>query len=214
MNLEKIYAYRFQGVSPEKKEIAWSEIAKFIHRRVGSPKRVLEPACGDCEFLRFVDAEEKVGLDLRAPKIDLKKHHIQFLEGDLFTYNFPKGHFELAFLSNLLEHLESPDQVAELLGRLRETLSPGGKIVILGPNFKYAYREYFDCADHRIALSHLAIEELLVSEGFKIVESIPRFLPYSFRGRLPVSRALIALYLRMPFAWRILGKQFLIVASR
>lgn len=194
--------------------MAWSEIARFIFQRVGSPKRVLEPACGDCEFLRFIDADEKVGLDLRTPSIDLKRHGIHFLEGDLFTYTFPKDHFDLAFMSNLLEHLHSADQVASLLGRIREALVPGGKIVIMGPNFKYAFKEYFDCADHRLALSHLAIEELLVSEGFKIVESIPRFLPYSFRGRLPVSRALIAAYLRMPLAWKLFGKQFLIVASR
>jgi hypothetical protein len=42
---------------------------------------------------------------------------------------------------------------------------------------------------------------------------VPRFLPFSFRGVLPPSPALTALYLRFPIAWRLLGKQFLVIAT-
>jgi hypothetical protein len=39
---------------------------------------------------------------------------------------------------------------------------------------------------------------------------VPRFLPYSFTGGLPAGRRLVRLYLAMPPAWRLLGKQFLV----
>jgi len=42
----------------------------------------------------------------------------------------------------------------------------------------------------------------------------PKFLPYSFRGHLPPSAAPTRLYLRFRPAWRLLGKQFLVIGRR
>ena len=39
-------------------------------------------------------------------------------------------------------------------------------------------------------------------------------MPVSFRGILPPSPTLTRQYLRMPFAWPILGKQFLVIGRR
>jgi hypothetical protein len=85
---------------------------------------------------------------------------------------------------------------------------------VLGPNFKYCAREYFDCADHTLALTHVAVAEHLFAAGFEVGEVVPRFLPYSFRGSLPAGPGLIRAYLRTPIAWRFLGKQFLLIASK
>ena len=43
---------------------------------------------------------------------------------------------------------------------------------------------------------------------------IPRYLPYSFRGILPPSPPLTRLYLKTPLAWRLLGKQFLVIGRK
>ena len=43
---------------------------------------------------------------------------------------------------------------------------------------------------------------------------VPRFLPYSFRGLLPPSPALTSAYLRTPALWRLLGKQFFLIARK
>ena len=37
-----------------------------------------------------------------------------------------------------------------------------------------------------------------------------KFLPYSFRSRLPVNPILVKIYLKFPFIWSILGNQFLV----
>jgi hypothetical protein len=65
-----------------------------------------------------------------------------------------------------------------------------------------------------VALTHVAIEEHLYAAGMDVIRSIPRFLPYSFRGRLPASERLARAYLSVPPLWRLLGKQFLVVAER
>jgi hypothetical protein len=84
----------------------------------------------------------------------------------------------------------------------------------MGPNFRYAMKEYFDFADHTLALTHRAVDEHLHAAGFDVRRVSPRFLPYSFTGILPPSAALTRLYLRAPPAWRLLGRQFLLVAER
>ena len=104
------------------------------------------------------------------------------------------------FASNLLEHFHSPEEVAAFLDRMRETLAPGGVLALMGPNFKYCARDYFDCADHLLALTHVSVQELCSRPGYKVTEVVPRFLPFSFRSRLPASPALTRLYLRMPAA--------------
>jgi hypothetical protein len=91
---------------------------------------------------------------------------------------------------------------------------PGGRIVIMGPNFRFTRREYFDCADHTLVFTHTAIAEHLYAAGFEPERIEPRFLPFSFRGKLPPRRDLTRRYLRTPAAWRVLGKQFLVVGRR
>ena len=89
------------------------------------------------------------------------------------------------FASNLLEHFHSPEEVAAFLDRMRATLAPGGVLALMGPNFKYCARDYFDCADHLLALTHVSVQELLFASGYAVREVVPRFLPFSFRSRLP-----------------------------
>ena len=57
-------------------------------------------------------------------------------------------------------------------------------------------------------------KEHLYGAGFELVETHPRFLPLSFRGKLPVHKLLVRLYLKMPFIWFLFGKQFLIIAEK
>jgi len=108
----------------------------------------------------------------------------------------------------------SKEHVARFLSRMWECLKPGGRIAIMGPNYRYCAREYWDCADHTLALTHVAVGEHLYTAGFDVRQVVPRFLPYSFRGRFPASSALTGLYLRMRLAWPMFGKQFFLVGQR
>ena len=57
LDLERIYQYRFDGIPPATKAAVWRRIASWVLRdalqcRQGEPVRsVLDPACGDGEFL-------------------------------------------------------------------------------------------------------------------------------------------------------------------
>ncbi len=213
LDYSRLYEFRFRGVEQQARQAVWDEVAPFLWERMGRPWRVLDPAGGRGEFVNAVPAEERWLIDL----VDYAEREVdprvRILIGDVLDVELPRAHFDGAFASNLLEHFRTPEQVAAFLGRMRETLEPGGVLALMGPNFKYCARDYFDCADHLLALTHVSVQEYLFAAGFSTTEVIPRFLPFSFRSRLPASRALTRLYLRTPPLWRLQGKQFLVLAT-
>jgi SAM-dependent methyltransferase len=213
INYERLYAYRFRDVDQAARQAVWREIARYVHERMGAPQRVLDPAAGRGEFITAVPAAERWGVDL-VRQGDIEAAGVRMIIGDVMDADLPEGHFDGVFVSNFFEHLASQDAVAAALGKLRGATAPGGRIAVMGPNFRYCAREYFDCADHTVPLTHVSMAEHLYAAGFDIAEVIPRFLPYSFRGLLPPSPALTSAYLRTPALWRVLGKQFLLVARR
>lgn len=207
----RLYEYRFAGIDQEARQRVWDVIGPWIHERMGSPRRVLDPGAGRFEFLNSIDADECWAIDA----VDsgyARTTGISLTVGDALEVELPEGHFDGVFVSHLLEHLATPSHVALLLRRLRRSMADGGTIAVLGPNFRYCASEYFDCADHILALSHVSVAEHLHAAGFEVETILPRFLPFSFRGVLPPSPALTDAYLRLPLAWRVLGKQLLVTA--
>nr|MBP7510663.1 class I SAM-dependent methyltransferase [Bacteroidia bacterium] len=153
--------------------------------------------------------------------VDMGKHtkraaqsDVKVVIGNNLDVTLPLKYFEGVYVSNFLEHLHSQEDVATFLERMFAILKPGGKIAIMGPNFKYCAANYFDFADHTVILTELGVAEHLYGAGFEVKEVHDRFLPLSFRGKIPVTDFLVKMYFKMPFAWRFMGKQFLLVAQK
>jgi hypothetical protein len=80
----------------------------------------------------------------------------------------------------------------------------------MGPNVRHIPGEYWNYWDHNIPISDDSLVEILRYLDFDIAYRVARFLPYSMDDRYPKSPALVALYLRLPLVWPLIGKQFLI----
>jgi hypothetical protein len=213
INYERLYSYRFHDVDQAGRQAVWREIARYVHGRMGAPQRLLDPAAGRGEFITAVPAAERWGVDLFGQGIP-ESAGVKIIISDIMDAALPAGYFDGVFLSNFLEHLPGQNMVADVLGKLLAAMEQGGRIAVLGPNFRYCAREYFDCADHTVILTHVAVAEHLHSAGFSVTAVVPRFLPYSFRGLLPPSPLLTRIYLRTPALWPLLGKQFLVLARK
>ncbi len=214
MDYQRLYEYRFRNVDQAARAAVWREVACYIHEQLGRPQRVLDPAAGRGEFINAVPATERWAVDQVAYVEGTYEPGVRTIVADVFDAELPAEHFDGVFVSNFLEHLPEQEAVASFLGRMHGAIAPGGRIAIMGPNFRYCAREYFDMADHTLILTHRAIAEHLYAAGFDPVRVEPRFLPYSFTGRLPPSPALTRRYLRTPLAWKLVGKQFLVVGRR
>ena len=213
INYERLYDYRFRDVDQASKQAVWVEIARYIYERLGEPGCVLDPAAGRGEFITAVPAGERWSVDL-VRQGDLESAGVKMMIGDIMDIELPREHFDGVFLSNFLEHLHDQDSVGTVLAKLRDAMQPGGRIAIMGPNFRYCAKNYFDCADHTVVLSHIGVEEHVYAAGFEVESVAPKFLPFSFRGLLPPSPALTRTYLRTPAMWRLLGKQFLVIGRK
>jgi hypothetical protein len=213
IDYQRLYEYRFRNVDQVSRQAVWHEIAAYLYRRMGTPTKVLDPAAGRCEFINAVPAAERWAVDA-VDHNEFRHADVKVIIDDILDAELPPAYFDGIFVSNFLEHLPSQDGVGAVLARLHASMEPGGTLAVLGPNFRYCASEYFDCADHTLALTHVAIVEHLYAAGFEVTGVIPRFLPYSFRSRIPPSPVLARIYLRTPALWRVLGKQYLVLGVK
>jgi SAM-dependent methyltransferase len=215
--LKKLYSHHFDSKQRKAKVALWKVlIEEFLQKHVGQDSVILDIGGGYCEFINQVKAREKYLIDLNPdskkfanPDINLLNINILSLKDDkLLTKRFDK-----IFISNFFEHLRNKEELLEVLGFCFNYLTPGGSILVIQPNFKYWFKEYYDFIDHELPITDLSLQEILETIGFKINVLIPRFLPYSTKGR-PASPKLLRLYLKLPFMWKFLGGQMFIKASK
>jgi ubiquinone/menaquinone biosynthesis C-methylase UbiE len=215
-DLAALYRFRFRESERPQKMAIWKTLCEdFFQGLIGDVDVVADLACGYGEFINNIRAKRKIGIDLNPDARRYLGKDVEFCQSradDLGA--IAGGSVDVVFTSNFLEHLKTKDECDAVLAEVLRILKPGGRFVIMGPNIRYLAAEYWDFYDHYLPLSHLSLEEGLVQAGYEVKTIVPRFLPYTTRSALPKHSALIKLYLKLPLAWRIMGKQFLVVAQK
>jgi SAM-dependent methyltransferase len=190
----------------------WKVIGGYLQRWIPPDGRVLDLGAGYCSLINHVQAREKHALDVYPEFGQFALPEVQTRVGgcdDLSPY--ATGYFDVVFASNLLEHL-SREVLTRTLAEVRRVVKPGGRLILIQPNFRYCYREYFDDYTHMQVFTHVGLADLLSASGFAVEQMEPRFLPVSFKSRLPKWPWLTRLYLKLP--WRPLAGQMLVVGRR
>jgi SAM-dependent methyltransferase len=214
--LEQLYKARFASSDIEAKDRVWAILCKrFFSRYVKPTDRVLDIAAGYCEFINHIECAEKYAFDMNPDTTRFASPDVHLIVGDCRDMSaLGSQRFDVAFISNFFEHLESRRDIDSVLQQVYEHLRPGGRLIILQPNIRYVGARYWDFFDHSIALTHVSMREALQKNRFQLELMVPRFLPYTFKSRLPNSEWAVRLYLMFPILWRFLGKQMLAVAER
>jgi SAM-dependent methyltransferase len=214
--LADLYRIRFEAdLLPRKREI-WRVIcADFLQRYVKPSDTVVDIACGYGEFLNNIRAARKIAVDLNPDAKTFLEPSTEFHLCEATRLGeIVDGQADVVFTSNFLEHLPDKKTLDVFLDQVMKALKPGGRYLILGPNLRYVPGEYWDFYDHHLGLTHLSLGEALQMRGFRVEQTIDRFLPYTTQGALPTHPMLVKAYLKVPLAWRVLGKQFFIVARK
>ena len=167
INYKRLYEYRFRHVDQARRNQVWGAMAPALYESLGRPERVLDPAAGRCEFINAVPAAERWGVDAVKYEAALPAEGTRLLVSEIMQTDLPSSYFDGIFVSNFLEHLASPDDVAAFLEKMWDCATPGGRIAIIGPNFRYCPREYFDYADHSVILTERSVAEHLYAAGFQ-----------------------------------------------
>ena len=225
MNLSKLYSNRFSQTEALKRRRMWEAInGAFLRKYVHRDDTVLDIAAGSCEFINTITcAEDSSVHPRRRIAVDCNPDMKLSTEAGVITYcqsatdmsNIPDNSVDVAFTSNFFEHL-SRESILSVLTEWYRVLRGGGCLLILQPNFRFAYKNYWDFFDHITPLTDRSLSEAILMSGekFRIEEMIPQFLPYTTKSRLPQAPWLIRLYLRVSVAWPLLGKQLFCVVRK
>jgi SAM-dependent methyltransferase len=215
MHVPGIYKRRFASTGLENRDRVWRILcAHFFDDLIGPDKDVLDIACGYGEFINNVRARRKTAVDLNPDARAKLDPSIEFHNCSALQIDIPDSGQDVVFASNFLEHLPDRNALTTLFAEVHRVLRPDGRFIIMGPNIRYAYSQYWDFFDHYLPLSHLSLAEGLETNGFTVIRNIPRFLPYTMAGRKPTPSWMIKAYLQIRLAWHLFGKQFLLEARR
>lgn len=198
----------------------WAHVAAYLQRWVDPDAELLDLAAGYGDFTRAIDARHKVAIDLNPALVDFvnaERATGRDLSGEIEAIvadatdlsSFVDDRFATVFASNFIEHLEHA-QIDALLPEIQRVLRPGGRLILVQPNFRLSPRRYFDDYTHRTIWTDQSLTDLLRSVGFELEHVEARFLPLSMRSRLSFGHRLVPLYLRL--GYRPFAGQMLVVA--
>lgn len=196
----------------QRREVLWRALCEYHFNNLIRPDfHVLELGAGYGHFINNVRCSQKSAIDQWPGLLRYVQHPVNVAVGSVTDLSFVADNsVDFAFASNLFEHLTQADFTATL-SQLRKKLKPGGTLNILQPNYRLAYREYFDDYTHVSIYSDVSLCDFLQANGFAVVKSIPGFLPFSIKSSAaPVRPWLIRLYLSLP--WKLFAKQMFIQA--
>ena len=200
----------------KKRKTVWGEICNYLNRHyISKDSTILELGSGYGDFIGQIKACEKVAIEVEDIHEERMKSYpdVKTLFGSTMDIlpTLGRSRFDIVFASNYFEHFTIEDIKAQLIG-ITDVLKSGGKLVIIQPNFQLYPEKYFDDWTHKTVFSHETMLGFLEMTGFHSQHCQKRFLPYSMKSRLPVSKLLVRLYLNSPI--KPLAGQFLIVAEK
>lgn len=212
LDLAAVYHRRFAGEADFRTGMWRVLCRRFFQRYVDERATVLEIGAGHCEFINNIGAARKVAVDLSTDTPRYAAAGVEVITSASTDLSAVGDHsVDIAFASNLFEHLSRPEILATLR-ELNRVLVPQGRLLILQPNIRYCYRDYWMFFDHITPLDDRSLIEALQMAGFVPVTVITKFLPFTTKGSLPRSLTLLRIYLAVPLLWRMFGAQSFIVA--
>lgn len=213
IQLKALYINRFSAAESGRDAIWQVLCSRFFERWIDPAATVLDLAAGHCEFINNVTAARRIAVDLNPDMCNRAAPGVEtFVQSCDDLRDIPTASVDVVFVSNFFEHV-TREVILGTLREIRRVLRPTGRLLVLQPNVRYCGRDYWMFFDHITPIDDRALAEALTATGLYVETSIPRFLPYTTRSRLPHRPGLVHLYLRLPIVWRVFGAQAFLVAT-
>lgn len=208
MDHSKYFQTRYSFNSKRSK--VWKAIAEYIQKHIQANASILEIGAGYCDFINQIKGNVKVAVDINANAKEYCNSDVTFITSSIFDIKILEK-FDVIFASNFFEHF-TIDELKEIFTILKELLHENGKLILIQPNYYYSYRNYWDDYTHKTAFSHNNLPDFLEEQGFKITLLKKKFIPFSFKSKLPTSYFLTKLYLLSPI--KPFAKQLLLISEK
>jgi SAM-dependent methyltransferase len=214
-DLQHIYQARFKGRTAYRNNV-WRILTRnYFQRWFGPDDAVLDLGAGYGEFINNIHCGKKYAMDLNPDTLHKVNGDVEVFQQDCTQpWPLPDESLDVVFTSNFFEHLPDSHALTQTLVEAKRCLKTDGRLIAMGPNIAYARDAYWGVIDHRLALSEQSLSEALSHQGFRIEKCIDKFLPFTMAEGPQYPTFFVSAYLRLPFAWRIFGKQFLVIAKK
>jgi ubiquinone/menaquinone biosynthesis C-methylase UbiE len=214
VKVKDVYERRFNN-SIEFRNQMWKVLcSNFFQKFVPEEATVFEIAAGYCEFINNINARQKIAVDINEDTQKRANKDVKVLltkSSDLSLIDSES--IDIIFISNFFEHI-TKEEITKTVIECYRCLKLGGKLLVLQPNIRYIYKNYWMFYDHITPIDDRALRELLEIIGFKINLLLPKFLPYTTKSRFPKSLFLIKLYLKLPLLYKLFGGQAFVIAQK
>jgi len=147
----------------------------FGFKPFSNQNKILDLGCGDRIFLKFLIEKEMIaeGFDIDdGINFESDKLPIDDLSIDHIVSN------------SVIEHLNNPDI---FLSEIKRILKNNGNLIIVTPNFRYSYNEFYDDPTHVRPYTDIGIKKLLEMYNFKNITVLPWFVKKpNFYWKMPM----------------------------
>jgi ubiquinone/menaquinone biosynthesis C-methylase UbiE len=130
--------------------------------RIETGSDLLDLGSGDGSFYRYC-----------------KKNGIQceFTDGSVDNIDFEKDKlkfenekFDFILMNSVIEHLHNP---INILNESKRVLKKDGILIVITPNFRYAYKNFYDDPTHVQPYTHISIEKILKITDYTQIKTYP-----------------------------------------
>jgi SAM-dependent methyltransferase len=194
--------------------IVWAVVARHLSAWIDPKAAVLEVGAGYCDWINNVTAARRVAVDIWPDMTTFAAPGVEavVLDAARDLKTLGQSAFDVVLASNVLEHFP-PDTAASVVADIAAVLRPGGRVILIQPNFRQSPHRYFDDYTHRAVFTDISLPALLRSQGFHIELVKRRFLPYSMnQARMRVRPWMVTAYLHSPL--KPMAGQMLVIGRK
>jgi SAM-dependent methyltransferase len=209
--------YKTRYIFDSKRRLVWKEISRFLEKFFRGSQTIVDLGAGYCDFINNVSVQKRYAIDISP---ELPKYAgegvIQINRAGWDLSEISDSSVDVVHASNFLEHFDD-EEIKKIFKETKRMLKPGGKLILMQPNYRLCAKHYFDDPTHKKVFDDSSLESLLLAHDFKVILKKPRFLPFSMRSNSPfITTSLLPLivraYIHSPF--KPFAGQMLFVAEK
>ena len=167
-NYQDLIVKHFKDENEDSKRIflTFKRLLKYIGLdHLSKPCKILDIGSGDGSFIKVCkeNGHESFGLDGSKENIDFEKDRLKFNDKT----------FDIITMLSVIEHIQNPTNI---LNEILRVLKKGGILIIITPNFKYCYKNFYDDPTHVRPYTEKSVDSLMKLHGFKNIKVVPMLI--------------------------------------